>query len=333
MTHRQDTTPVAAPSVSVIVPAHNSASTLDRCLAAVCRQLQHGDELIVVDDGSTDDTSAVIARFPARRLAHDRGRGAAAARNAGARLAAGDVLFFVDADVVLHEGALERGRRWLADPSVDAVIGSYDDEPAARSVVSLFKNLAHYHFHQRAGGRVDTFWGACGLVRRARFFEIGGFDENRFRRPSIEDVELGWRMSDAGAQMRLDPGLQVTHLKQWTFGTLVSTDLWQRAIPWMRLSIARGGLNRELNVTADQRIAAALAVLLSGALVSAPVWMPARIALPVLIAAAVAINRGLYALFWRKGGLRLAIAGFLLQQIYYLYSLGGAIAGVVAHVI
>jgi hypothetical protein len=333
LTDRQDTTPDAAPSVSVIVPAHNSALTLDRCLAAVCGQLRHGDELIVVDDGSTDDTPAVIARFPVRRLAHDRDRGAAAARNAGARLATGEVLFFVDADVILHEGALERGRKWLADPSVDAVIGSYDDEPAARSVVSLFKNLAHHYFHQRAGGRVDTFWGACGLVRRTRFFEIGGFDENRFRRPSIEDVELGWRMADAGAHMRLDPGLQVTHLKRWTFGTLLSTDLRQRAIPWMRLSLARRGLNRELNVTADQRVAAALAVLLSGALISAPVWTPARIGLPVLLAAAVAVNRRLYALFWRKGGFKLAIAGFLLQQVYYLYSLGGAIAGLVAHVI
>jgi GT2 family glycosyltransferase len=330
---RQHEAADTAPSVSVIVPAHNSASTLDSCLTAICKQLGDGDELIVVDDGSTDETSALIARFPARRAAHARPRGVAAARNAGARLAAEEVLFFVDADVVLRDGALDRARDRMADPSIDAVIGSYDDEPAAQSVVSLFKNLAHHYFHQRAAGPVDTFWGACGLVRRSRFFEVGGFNEERFPRPSIEDVELGWRLADAGARMQLDPGLQVTHLKRWTLTKLVTTDLRQRAIPWMQLALARGGLSRELNVSADQRVAAVIALLLAGGLISAPVWPPARIALPFCAAAAVLINRKLYALFWRKGGVRLAVGGFLLQQLYYLYSVGGAIAGVVAHVL
>src|SRR5262245_44260985 len=118
------------------------------------------------------------------------------------------VLFFVDADVVLHPDAIARGRAQLVDPSVDAVIGSYDDTPDARTLVSQFKNLAQHYFHQRAAGR-RSFWGACGFIRRPVFDAVGGFNEARFSRPSIEDVELGWRVTHRGGRILLDPQILV----------------------------------------------------------------------------------------------------------------------------
>jgi glycosyltransferase involved in cell wall biosynthesis len=131
-------------SLSVVIPAYNSAETLERCLNAVTRQLAPGDEVIVVDDGSTDDVAAVASRFRATIVRLDRRSGVAAARNRGADRATRPVLFFVDADVVLHPDAIASGRARFVDPSVDAVIGSYDDTPAARTMVSQFKNLAHH---------------------------------------------------------------------------------------------------------------------------------------------------------------------------------------------
>lgn len=322
---------VRTPALSVVIGARNAAGTLGACLDAVFADAGADVEVIVVDDFSTDETSGVASRYRVRLIALSEHRGVAAARNEGAGAARAPLLLFLDADVVLTPGGLDRARAAMEDPSLDAVIGSYDDDPPVRTVTSLFKNLAHHHFHQRSAGAVTTFWGACGAVRRDRFLAVGGFDEERFKLPSIEDVDFGCRLAARGGRIRLDPGLQVKHLKRWTLRSLITTDVVRRAIPWTLLWLERGDLPRNLNFDPTQRaaalLAASLAVLAPLALVSAQ----AGIGLAVAITAAVWLNRDLYDLFQRKGGWRLLVAGFLLQQLYYIYSLAGLAAGTAIH--
>lgn len=324
-------TQAESPRISAIIAARNAAGTVGPCLESVCSQAGAEAEVIMVDDYSLDPTAAVAARFPIRLIALPEHRGVAAARNAGAAAARAPIVLFVDADVILAEGALARAVAALADPSVDAVIGSYDDQPAARSIVSLFKNLAHHYYHQRSNDTATTFWGACGAIRRDLFMAVGGFDEKRFLLPSIEDVELGWRLAERGAKIRLDRDLQVKHLKRWTIGTLLKTDVMHRAIPWTLLALERSRLPSGLNFSPGQRVAAlvALGIVLAAA---AAAWRSeAWAALATLLAAAWLLNRRLFELFFRQGGIRLAAGGFLLQQIYYLYSLCGVVAGVMLH--
>src|SRR5262245_48326138 len=316
------------PSLSVVIPVYNSAITLERCLSAVSAQLVAGDEAIVVDDGSTDDPGAVARRFGATLIRLDQRSGAAAARNRGAERATRPVLLFVDADVVLHDDAVGRGRASFADPSVDAVIGSYDDTPEARTVVSQFKNLAHHYFHQRAGGPIGSFWGGCGFIKREVFDAAGGFDEVRFSRPSIEDVELGWRVIDRGGRIRLDPHIQVTHLKQWTLASLIRTDVFYRAVPWIRWSLERRRLSGQLNASPLQQVALVVALLLVASGVAAIGSSAARIAVAGFGVTAFAINQSLFRLFWRKGGARLLVAGFALQQLYYWCAFAALMIGV-----
>ena len=146
----------AGPLLSVVVPVHNSPGILERCLIAIAAQLVPGDELIVVDDASTEDVGPVAIRFHAALIRLEQPSGPAAARNRGAERATRPALLFVDADVVLQPDAIARGRAQLADPSIDGVIGSYDDSPESPTLVSQFKNLAHHYFHQSAGGRVPA---------------------------------------------------------------------------------------------------------------------------------------------------------------------------------
>ncbi len=313
-------------ALSMIVPARNAAHTLARCLEAIVTQTTGDDEVIVVDDHSDDGTAEVAKRLGVKVIAMPSHRGAAAARNRGAAEAANAVLFFLDADVVLAAGALARAREDVMDLAFDAIVGSYDESPPESSAVSRFKNLAHHFFHQRAAGPISSFWGACGLVRRQTFVALGGFDEKRYVAPSIEDVEFGYRLTDIGKRIRIDPGLRVTHLKRWTLGSLLATDFTRRAIPWTVLCLERGGLSSDLNFSWDQRIAAVVAV---GLVACAPLlfWRAAVVMFIMLLAASLAINRRLYRLFYAKGGVRLMLAGFGLQQVYYLYSLGGLAAG------
>src|SRR5262249_20813289 len=157
-------------------------------------------------------------------------------------------------------------------PDVAAVFGSYDDEPPARSAVSLYKNLAHHFVHQRSRPEASTFWAGCGAVRRAAFEAASGFDES-YVRPSIEDVELGYRWRGPGFRIRLVPAARVAHLKRWTLGAWLASDFRDRAVPWARLLRSGRPLPQDLNFTWWDRAASA-AVAVGLASPAATPWRP-----------------------------------------------------------
>jgi hypothetical protein len=163
------------------------------------------------------------------------------------------------------------------------------------------------------------------VVRRDLFFAAGGFDEQR---DGIEDVELGYRMTARGIRIVLDPGLQVKHLKRWTLRSLVATDLMRRAIPWTILWLEGHRLPADLNFSIDQRLAAivaiAIAIITPIAIFKYQFWM----LVVALVAVAIWLNRDLYRLLFKRGGFWFSVIGFLLQQLYYLYSIAGVAAGV-----
>jgi len=315
--------------LTAIVPARNAAATLGRCLDALLAQVSADDEVIVVDDYSTDETSEIASRYDVNVIRLSSHQGVSAARNRGAQLARAPVLFFVDADVVVAPGTVTRAHTMMSKPDVGAVIGSYDDDPGASSTISRFKNLAHHYFHQHSSAEAITFWGACGLVRRESFFALGGFNE--YRRLSIEDVELGYALAAQGFQIILDRDLQVKHLKKWTLWSMIVTDVVRRAIPWTLLCLEHQQLPNKLNLSTEQRVAAivtlAITLVSTIAIVQYRLWL----VVAALVSIALWLNIDLYRLFLRKGGLRLAVSGFFLQQLYYLYAMFGLVAGLTVY--
>jgi GT2 family glycosyltransferase len=307
--------------ISIIVPVHDGAEHLPECLSALRAPSSPPPELVVVDDGSTDEGAALAAGLGARveRLASR--RGPAAARNVGARRARGDVLLFVDADVVLAPGAVDRvARAFEADPALAAVFGSYDAHPRARGLVSQYRNLLHHFVHQRGNPEASTFWAGCGAVRRDAFEALGGFDERRFPHPSIEDIDLGVRLRRAGHRIRLDRELQGTHLKRWTLWSMVRTDVLRRAVPWSRLVLETGRLPDDLNLRYAQRWSVAL-VGLAAILVPLALIRPAALlAAAGALAASVVLNRDLFAFFARARGPGFAAACVPLHWLHYLAS-------------
>ncbi len=307
---------------AVIVPVHNGGPDLALCLDAIDRSTRQPDRIVVVDDGSTDGAVRDLGVAYECVVLDDGPGGPARARNVGARRAgAVDILAFVDADVIVHDHTFASMEGILrGNPGVSALFGSYDDSPRERNIVSLYKNLLHHHTHQTGNPEARTFWAGCGAVRRDAFEAVGGFDE-AYAKPSIEDIELGVRLSEKGYRIRLCPELLATHLKKWTLIGLVRTDIFARALPWSRLIVERDAFTNDLNLSLRQRVAALSALLLPGFVLLAYWHASLAVVLSsVALATFIGLNRELFGLFLRVGGLRLALGGALLHLLYYWYS-------------
>lgn len=310
------------PSISAVMPAYNATALLPQVLSPLLAMLRAGEiaEVLVVDDRSTDDTAAVAAALGARVLVMPQNGGPGAARNLAAQHAVGEVLWLVDSDVVVHPGGPALIAEAFRDPGVHAVFGSYDDAPADRGWMSQYKNLMHRYYHQRARREATTFWAGCGALRKSAFLAVGGFDVKTYTRPSIEDIELGYRIRAAGGRILLLPDLQGKHLKVWTVQNAIRTDIFARAIPWSRLMIGREGLTDDLNTSKAERLRAGLAGLWLLSILALPV-VPGLWALTLALSAAVvAANWPLLRFLYRAAGPGVAIRGGLWHQFYYVYS-------------
>jgi glycosyltransferase involved in cell wall biosynthesis len=326
-----------APFLSVIVPAHQAESILPDTLGALVLSDLPKDEweLIVIDDASRDQTALVAAEY-ADTVVRLSGRphGPSYARNRGVEASRGDVLVFVDADVRIHETSLRQfAEAFRADPDLASVFGSYDDQPPAEGVVSRYRNLLHHYHHHKGAGVAGTFWAGLGAVRADVFAEVDKYDEWRYERPQIEDIELGRRMARAGYRIMLDPTIQGAHLKRWTLRDVLRTDLLHRGIPWITLMLREGGGGGMLNVKPKEKVCVGLLGLACVTPVLAlPVGRWAVLGLiPLFLGTILALNVDLYRFMYRGRGLRFLLAVIPLHLAYYFVSGLAAVLGHVAH--
>lgn len=233
------------PRISVIVPVFNARRTLAQCLEALQRQTDPGYEVVIVDDHSTDDSREIAKRFVERagfRLVElSVNKGQAVARNRGAEAATGEILAFVDADVIVPDDWLARHRRLLEEQEVDVVCGGYvvstGDPPAA-----LF--ASHEAFFRRLSLpslRLRTLTAANCVMHRRVFEEAGGFPEyyvSAGRNPAKqkaatinEDSELGFIIAEQGREIRWTHDNHVRHF---------FPDTWRGYLSW-QLAASRAG--------------------------------------------------------------------------------------------
>ena len=250
-------------AVSVVIPVYTAASDLQQCLTSLSVSTVPPLECIVVDDGSTDDSVKIAAQHGAKVLSTGGRLGPAGARNMGAKAARGEIVFFLDADVCVSSDTISKiVTEFTQDPELDAVMGSYDDSPAAQNFVSQYRNLMHSYVHQHSNREAVTFWTGCGAIRRQVFLDSGGFAENHYHAPVIEDIELGYRLVQANRKLALNAGIRAKHLKRWNLRSMIETDFFHRAIPWSELILRSRRMPNDLNLRISQRISVLLALML-----------------------------------------------------------------------
>ncbi len=154
-------------------------------------------------------------------------------------------------------------------------------------------------------------------MRRDVFIKYGGFDEQRYRCPAIEDIELGTWVTADGGRIVLDQKIQCKHLKRWSFSKMVKTDIFQRGIPWIDLMLRSGKAVKTLNVTGSQRLSVGL-VFTACALVILAIWLPwALIGTTAAVIAVTLVNIELYRFFASRRGLWFATKSLLLHWLYF----------------
>jgi hypothetical protein len=200
-------------------------------------------------------------------MSNDRQCGAAYARNVGASVAAGDILFFADADVVLNPDAISRAAECLSSGRAEAVFGSYIAETRVPQFTARFKNYQHHFHHQRGSDHPVSFWSGCGAITRQAFTSLEGFDVSL---EFCEDIEFGHALVDAGYRVRLLKEMQAEHLKSYGLGRLIRSELLGRAIPWTRL--LRSGRSRM--GTLNTNVNGVLSVTLTGLVLSLAALSP-----------------------------------------------------------
>ncbi len=307
--------------MSVVVPAHDAAPVLRRCLEAIASSQGVAFECIVVDDASNDATGEIARAWGARTLGTgNRPVGPGQARNLGAHAARAPLVCFVDADVVVRRDTLaQMVALFDEDPGLAAAFGSYDDQPHAPGVLSQYRNLLHHFVHQHARDEASTFWAGCGAVRRQLFLSLGGFDP-AYDRPSIEDIELGYRIVASGHRIRLAKHVQVTHLKRWTFWGILKTDVRDRAAPWTALIQRTGRAPNDLNLDRASRISALSFYALLGSPVLAAFSPFAWVLAATALVALVLCNWALYHFFWERRGAAFLLAAVPMHWLYFGYS-------------
>lgn len=209
---------------SVIVVSYNSRPDLPACLDSILGQLTAEDELIVVDNGSTDGSADLVAaRYPEVTLIRSRNEGYAGGNNRGAQAAQGEYLVILNPDTALLPGAIDA----LITPLDSAEIGLttacivFMDRP---NVVNTCGNTVQFTglTYCRGAGQprsgyttaaeVDAVSGAAFAIRRSLFDALGGFDAQFFM--YVEDTDLSWRARSAGYRCLYVPGAIVKHAYQ-----------------------------------------------------------------------------------------------------------------------
>ncbi len=311
---------VAGTRVSVVIPVYNGGDKFLRCIEALSKCDPQPLEVIVVADGESDGVWRKAEDYGFKTYKFDTNNGPALARNKGAELAAGDILFFTDADVVVQTDTIGQiVETYQKYPEIIAVIGSYDDQPSERNFLSQYKNLMNHYVHQSGSDDAFTFWGACGSIRKAVFFEVGMFDVS-YGKAMIEDIELGYRLKNRGLKIRLEKTLLVKHLKKWGITSLLKADIFYRAIPWSELIIKEKNLSNDLNLKGENRASAVLVILLVSFFLIFIATGYFSLIIPALVILLLILNRDFYLFYLKKRGWLFTLKTIPWHWLYYFYS-------------
>jgi len=209
------------PTFSIIIPVKNGAHSLSETLKSISKQNYKDFEVIVVDDGSTDDTPNIVNKFKGTLIKLPKSYGAAYARNKGAEKAKGSFLIFLDADIILFKDALKRAQEYIKrNPKFLVFFGTFSPNLRFKNLFSQYKHLYLCYYYLRQGKQLHTIDTSLTFIKK----EV--FDKFKFNSDIkiSEDTELGMRLTKAGYIITNPKNINMEHVKYYSFKSFFKTD-------------------------------------------------------------------------------------------------------------
>lgn len=233
----------ATPQVSIILPVRDGAHYLERTLPVLRRELPPGWEIIVVDDHSSDASRRIAVGYADRVIDSPGRANDSLARNGGVRVARGEILVFIDADIRVSRGALETLVGALRLPGTTMTVGLYSEDAGLRSVCGRYKNLWVRHSYLKSDTELRWMNTAFAAIRRRDFEATGDYEAFEGCRWGGSDIDFGRRVADRGGRVVLLKDLAVDHLKEMSFLALMRND-FNRTRGFFRMALLSGELRR-----------------------------------------------------------------------------------------
>jgi glycosyltransferase involved in cell wall biosynthesis len=226
------------PDISVIIPVKNGGAVFEECLVALSASQGADYEIIVLNDASTDNTEEIAKKFSCRLVALPSSLGPSTARNRGAEIARGEILFFIDADIIVRPDTLQKVSNIFQDRDVVASTGVLSEHIRYSNFSSHYKNLWMRYSYLEMPDKVSLFYTSVAAIRRELFLRTGGFD-TAYKRPSVEDTDFGQRLEMMGGTVHLKKDLEVEHVKYYSLGGLLKTDFF-RSADMIKMTLRKG---------------------------------------------------------------------------------------------
>lgn len=213
--------------ITVAIPCYNGSTYIGCAIESVLEQTRPADEILVVDDGSTDRSVEIIRLYPVRLIQHHNNQGLAMARNSAIEAATGDVIVYIDADAIADSHLLATLISGYDSPQVGGV-GGQGVECNIRSLADRWRQKHASQTHGDKPRDVEFLYGLCMSFRLEALRQIGGF--NPAFRTNAEDIDVSLRLRKAGYRLRYLPDARVYHQRMDDEASLARTmAAWYRA--------------------------------------------------------------------------------------------------------
>jgi glycosyltransferase involved in cell wall biosynthesis len=314
--------------VSVIIPNYNGSATIGKCLDAACAS-DHGNfEVIVVDDGSTDDSVEIIKKFPCTLIRMNTHSGASKTRNNGAQNSRGKILFFTDADCILQKDTLRIADRTFKNDKNTVIGGSYTRIPYDDTFFSTFQSI-FVNYSETSHENPDYIATHAMVIDADLFRRSGGFPEVFM--PIIEDVEFSHRLRRSGCRLAMNPEMLVRHIFNFTFLKSLR-NAFRKSMYWTAYSLFNKDLLKDSGTASIELKVNATSFLLNIFLLVLYFYHGSSLFLLIaliLLSVNILVSSGLFKAFYETKGLLFSLFAACYYLFVYPVPVGiGALSGI-----
>ena len=197
--------------ISVIVPIYNSNETLSECLDGIFSNKVENFEVIVVDDKSTDNSVEIAKNYDCKIIELSENKGPAFARNTGANSATGDILLFIDSDVIINSDALMNVNQLFENNKETIFQGIYSHKSNYKNISTQYQQSFYSYYSWNPKDNYTDILTSCYFsIEKKKFFECGGFN-TKIKRATAEDEEFGYKLIDKGYKILISRELSAHH--------------------------------------------------------------------------------------------------------------------------